>query len=136
MTTYGPHVYGLALMILLGLFPIAGLFALCPNQWKVLLNFSKAFISVKLWPVGWTLLSTFNQRRGALEAFDAPERVSGSPFLAIAAMYLLTPALMFLSVHLATTAAALPFTPAMPPPSGPGLGPVAPAVNVAARLAK
>ena len=86
--------------------------------------------------MGWTLLSTFNQRRGSLEAFDAPERVSGSPFLAISAMYLLIPALMFLLVHLATAAAALPFSPALPPPSGPGLGPVGPAVNVAARLAR
>lgn len=134
--TYGPHVYGLTIMILLGLFPVAALFALLPQQWRVLTNYIKAFISVKLWPVGWTLLSTFNQRRGAMEAFDAPERISGNAFFAISAMYLIVPALMFLIVHLAVSAAALPFTPAVPPAAGPGAGPVAPAVHVAARLAK
>lgn len=133
---YGPHIYGLSLMILLGLFPVAALFALCPNQWKVLVNFLKVFVSVKLWPVGWTLLSTFNQRRGALEAFETPERVSGSPFLAVSAMYLLIPALAFLVVHLATTAAAIPFASAVPPAAGPGSGPVAPAVSIASRVAK
>ena len=91
---------------------------------------------MKLWPIGWTLLSTFNQRRGILETFDPPGRITGSPFLAISAMYLLVPALMFLIVHLATTAAAVPFTPAVPPAAGPGLGPVGPAVQIAARLPK
>lgn len=134
--TYGPHVYGLTLMILLGLFPVAALFSLLPQQWRVLTNYIKAFVSVKLWPVGWTLLSTFNQRRGAMEAFDAPERISGNAFFAISAMYLIVPALMFLIVHLAVSAAALPFTPAVPPAAGPGAGPVAPAVHVAARLTK
>jgi hypothetical protein len=134
--TYGPHVYGLALMILLGLFPVAGLFALCPNQWMLFVNYAKTFISVKLWPIGWTLLSTFNDRRAILETFDDPGRVSGSPFLAAAAMYLVVPGVMFLIVHLAAAAAALPFSPAVPPPAGPGLGPVAPAASAAARLAR
>jgi hypothetical protein len=134
--TYGPHVYGLSVMILLGLFPVAALFALCPNQWKVLLNFTKVFVSVKLWPVGWTVLSSFNQRRGALEAFDPPERISGSPFLAISAMYLVIPALTFLVVHLATAAAAMPFSAAVPPAAGPGSDPIAPAVGIAARVGR
>lgn len=134
--TYAPHLYGLSLMILLGLFPVAALFALCPNQWRVLIHFLKVFASVKLWPVGWTVLSTFNQRRGAMEAFDAPERVSGNAFLAISAMYLLIPGLAFLIVHLATAAAAVPFAQAVPPAAGPGTGPVAPAVSIAARIAR
>ena len=45
--TFGPHLYGLSLMILLGLFPIAGLFALLPGQWKVFVHFAKVFLSVK-----------------------------------------------------------------------------------------
>jgi len=134
--TYGPHVYGLSLMVILGFFPVAALYALIPHQWKALVNYGKVLVSVKLWPIGWTLLSTFNQRRGLLEAFDPPGRVTGSPFLAIAAMYLLVPALMFLIVHLATAAAAAPFAPAVPPAAGPGLGPVGPAVHVAARLSR
>jgi hypothetical protein len=51
-------------------------------------------------------------------------------------MFVLIPGLMFLLVHLATAAAAAPFAPAVPPSAGPGLGPVGPAVHVAARLAK
>jgi len=136
VVTYGPHVYGLSLMVILGLFPVAGLFALIPNQWKVLVNYGKVFVSIKLWPVGWTLLSTFNQRRGLLEAFDPPGRITGAPFLAVSAMYFLIPGLMFLIVHLATAAAAAPFAPAVPPTAGPGLGPVVPAVNIAARLSR
>jgi len=89
-----------------------------------------------LWAIGWTLLSTFNERRAILETFDDPGRVSGSPFLAVAAMYLVVPSVMFLVVHLAAAAAALPFSPAVPPPAGPGLGPLAPAASAAVRLAR
>ncbi|MBV8878935.1 MAG: hypothetical protein JO332_03115 [Planctomycetaceae bacterium] len=134
--TLGPHVYGLSVMILLGLFPVAGLFALAPGQWRVLLNFVKVFASVKLWPVGWAVLSTFNQRRTILEAFDEPERGGGSVFLAVAGMYVLIPALAFLVVQLASSAAALPFAPALPPAAGAGLGPAGPVINVAARMGR
>ncbi|HZE99045.1 MAG TPA: hypothetical protein VE981_18715 [Planctomycetota bacterium] len=134
--TYGPHLYGLSVMVLLGLFPVAALFSLLPGQWRVLVHFLKVFVSVKLWPVGWTVLSTFNQRRSALEAFDAPERGGGSVFLAVSAMYLLIPALAFLVVQLASNAAAIPFAPALPPAAGPGLGPAGPLVHVAARAVK
>lgn len=134
--TFGPHLYGLSLMILTGLFPVAALLSLLPGCWKSLANYAKVFLSIKFWPVGWTVLSTFNQRRGILEAFDPPERISGTPYLSVAAMYLMVPALMFLVVHLAATAAAIPFATAVPPAAGPGAGPVAPAVNVAARIAK
>jgi hypothetical protein len=137
--TFAPHLYGLSLMVVLGLFPVAALFALLPQQWKVLVNYGKVFVSIKLWPIGWSLLSTFNQRRGLLEAFDPPGRVLGTPYLALASMYLIVPGFMFLIVHLATAAAAAPFSAAVPPPVGPGLGPVAPAAHVAhvgVRLAK
>ena len=46
------------------------------------------------------------------------------------------PALSFVIIHLATAAAAAPFAQALPPAAGPGLGPVGPAVNVAARVAR
>ena len=136
VVTYGPHLYGLALMIVLGLFPVAALFALCPGQWKTLVNYGKVLGSIKLWPIGWCILSTFNQRRGALEAFDTPERIGGAPFLAVTAMYLLVPALAFAIVHLAASAAAIPFAAAVPPAAGPGSGPIAPAAAVAARIAR
>ena len=134
--TLGPHLYGLSVMILLGLFPLAGLFALAPGQWRVFLNYAKVFVSVKLWPVGWALLSTFNERRGALEAFDAPERGGGDVFLAVSGMYALIPALAFLVVHLATTAAAMPFAQALPPAAGAGLGPAGPVIHAAARAGR
>jgi hypothetical protein len=136
VVTYGPHLYGLSLMIVMGLFPVAALFALCPGQWKTLVNYGKVLISVKLWPIGWCVLSTFNQRRGALEAFDSPERIGGSPFLAVSAMYLLVPALAFAIVHLGVSAAAIPFAAAVPPAAGPGSGPVAPAAALASRAAR
>jgi hypothetical protein len=132
----GPHIYGISVMILLGLFPVAGLLALAPGQWKVLLRYLEVFGSIKLWPVGWAVLSTFNQRRGVLETFDAPDRGDGSVFLAVSGMYLLIPALAFLVVHLATAAAAVPFSPAVPSAAGPGLGAAGPVINVTARLVK
>lgn len=131
-----PHVYGISVMVLLGLFPVAGLLALAPGQGKVLLRFLEVFASVKLWPVGWAVLSTFNQRRGVLETFDEPERGDGSVFLAVAAMYLLIPALAFMIVRLAGSAAAIPFSAAVPPAAGPGLGAAAPVLNVTARVMK
>jgi hypothetical protein len=134
--TLGPHLYGLSEMVLLGLFPLAGLFALAPGRWRVLIHFLKVFGSVKLWPVGWAVLSTFNERRGVIEAFDPPDRGGGNVFLAVTGMYLLIPAIAFLVVHLAEAAAALPFAPAVPPAAGAGLGPAGPGINVAARVAK
>jgi hypothetical protein len=136
VVTYGPHLYGLALMIVLGLFPVAAMFALCPGQWKTFVNYGKVLISIKTWPIGWAILSTFNQRRAALEAFDSPERIGGNAFLAVSAMYLVVPAVAFLIVHLAATAAAVPFAAAVPPAAGPGSGPVAPAAAVASRVAR
>ncbi len=130
----GPHLYGLSEMVLLGLFPVAGLFALAPGQWRVLIHFLKVFASVKLWPVGWAVLSTFNERRSTIEAFAPPDRGGGNVFLAVAGMYLLIPAIAFLVVHLASAAAALPFTPAVPPAAGAGPVGAGPVINVAARM--
>jgi hypothetical protein len=132
-TAFGPHVYGLSLMVLIGLFPVAGLFAILPGKWRVLLNYLRVFASIKLWPVGWATLTTFNARRSAIEAFEPAERGSGDVFFALAAMYLLTPAISFLVVHLATAAAAMPFASAVPPPAGSAAGPV---VQVAMRAVR
>jgi hypothetical protein len=130
-TIYGPHVYGLSLLFLLGLFPIAGLWALLPGKWRALANWAKVFASVKLWPVCWAALTSFNEKRAAVEVFDPGPRGSGDVFAAVAAMYLLTPAVCFLVVHLGAAAAAMPFAPAVPPASGVGA-----AVSVASRAAK
>lgn len=134
-TVAGPHVYGFVLFLVLGLFPLAGLWALLPGHAQALLHYAKVFVSVKLWPVGWAALSSFNARRTAVEAFDPPARGTGDVFFAASAMYLLVPAIAFAIVHLAARAAQMPFAPAMPPPSGPGLGPGA-VVVAAARAAR
>jgi hypothetical protein len=105
---YGPHVYGLALLFVIGLFPVAGLMALWPGKWRALLNWGKVF--------------------------DPAPR--GNAFLAVASMYLLTPAIAYLVVNLAVSAAAMPFSPALPSPSGPGLGPVGVAVQGAGAAAR
>jgi hypothetical protein len=123
VSTYGPHVYGLSLLFLGGLFPVAGLWALLPGKWTALVHFAKVFLSVKLWPVLWAALTQWNARRSAVEAFDPGERGSGDVFLAVAALYLLTPGIAFLLVHLAARAAAIPFQPAVPAAAGPGSGP-------------
>ncbi len=135
-TVYGPVVYGLSLMLLVGLFPVAGLFALLPGKWRVLVHWGEIFVSIKLWPVLWAALSSFNARRSSLEAFEPGGRTSGDVWLVLASMYLLTPAIAFLVVHLAVTAAAMPFSQAVPPPAGPGLGPVGPALRIAGSVAR
>ena len=130
--TLGPHAYGLSLLFLLGLFPVAALFALLPGKWRVLVNYGKTFLSVKLWPVCWAALTTFNTRRSVLQAFDPGERGSGAVFMGVAAFYLLTPAVCFLVVQLATRAAAMPFAGAVPPSAGSPVSPVG-AVSLAVR---
>lgn len=123
VTTLAPHVYGLSLLFLLGLFPLAGIWALWPGKWTALANWTKVFVSIKLWPVCWAALTQFNAKRSAMEAFDPGPRGSGDVFIAVSSMYLLTPGLCFLVVHLGARAAATPFAPAVPSPAGPGLGP-------------
>lgn len=122
---YGPHLYGLALLLTIGFFPVASLWALLPGRWGALVNWGKVLVSVKLWPVGWAALSVFNVKRGALEALAPPERGTTDLFLGVAAMYLLVPAFAFAAVQAASAAAALPFSGGLPPaagaPSLPGL---------------
>ncbi len=121
---------------MIGLFPLAGLMALVPGKWRAPVNYGKVLVSVKLWPVLWAALSSFNAGRPALEAFEPDPRGSADVFLAVAWMYLLTPALAYLVVNLAVSAAAVPFGPALPPPSGPGLGPAGAALQVAGSAAR
>lgn len=128
---YGPHIYGLVMMLALGLFPVAGVLALWPGKWRALVHYGKVLVSVKLWPVLWAVLSSFNARRSSLEAFGPDPRGSADVAMAVASMYLLVPVVAYLMVHLAVSAAAMPFAPAVPPPSGPGLGAAGPALGAA-----
>jgi len=120
-TMLGPELYGLLTMLLLGLFPIAAVWALLPGRWIVLVRFAQLLVSVKLWPVGWALLTYFSRRRPSTEALtfggmeDAGTR---SIFATIAMMYFLIPALSIVLVGLISSAAALPFREAVPAPAG------------------
>lgn len=135
-TVYGPHVYGLTTMLLLGLFPFAALWSFWPGHAKALLHWGTTFASIKLWPVCWAALSSFNAKRAAVEAFDPGPRGSADVFLAVAAMYALTPAISYAVVRAAVAAASLPFSPAVPAPAGPGLGPAGAAASAALRVAR
>jgi hypothetical protein len=107
VVAYGPHLYGLAVMTTLGLFPVTALWALLPGRWTALGAWARLLVSVKLWPVGWAALSTFNERRGALEALAPEGRGAGEAFLAVAAMYVAVPALAFAAVQAVPAAPSL-----------------------------
>jgi hypothetical protein len=131
ITTHAPHLYGLSLMLLMALFPVASLYALLPGKWTALLHFCKVFVSIKLWPFGWALLTAFTQRRpSALALADAHSdlranvehalRTGEVPnlFITITLMYFLVPALSFLVIQLVSHAASLPFQSVLPRPAG------------------
>jgi len=111
VSLYAPYMYGLVQMVLIGLFPVAALWALWPGHWKALLNFGKLFLSVKLWMVFWSILAAFNQARYGLVLGNDPARNGiGNQieiFPSICAMYLLTPLLSYMIVSLAMSCGAL-----------------------------
>lgn len=113
----GPYVYGLALMIVLGLFPVVGLVSLLPGRWRALLNYAKVFVSIKLWPVCWAALSRFSERSKNIDVFG--DHVNTADFvIVVSSMYALTPLLCFAMVSLATSVTALPFQQGFSTPAG------------------
>jgi hypothetical protein len=118
---YAPWTYGLVVMLLSALFPVAAMASLLPGKWTVLLNYAKVFLSVKLWPLGWSIVTMFGARRassGALDFADTPDI-----WVAITLIYFLVPGLCFLVVNLAAGAAAVPFRDSAPAVAGPANGP-------------
>jgi hypothetical protein len=107
-TCYGPYAYGIAGMLVLALFPLVAFGSLLPGHAKILLAWGKMLLSIKLWIVFWSILSRFNEFRYKLEDIGSgPENGIGDQtyiFPAIAAMYLLTPALSFAVVGLLSAA--------------------------------
>lgn len=131
IVSHAPHLYGLFIMMLMALFPIAGLYSLLPGKWTVLLQYAKVLASVKLWPVGWALLTAFTERRpGVLALADAAGdagveleqtlRSLNPPnvFVSVSLMYFVVPAISFLVVQMVSHAAAVPFSAAAPKPAG------------------
>lgn len=134
VVSHAPHLYGLFTMILMAFFPIAGLYSLLPGKWTVLLQYTKVLASVKLWPVGWALLTAFTERRPAVLALadgrgdlgtevERAMRTMDPPnlFVSVSLMYFVVPAISFLVVQLVSHAAAVPFSAAAPKPAGAGL---------------
>jgi hypothetical protein len=99
------------------------------SAWLCARNCTKVFVSVKLWPVGWALLSSFTARRPVTDALA--DETGGNAFIAATLLYFMIPGLSFLVIHLATSAAAIPFKEAAPAVVGPSNGPVGDAARMA-----
>jgi len=106
---YSPYVAGLASMIIIALFPIAGFIALMPGYWTSVLTWAKHLLWVKLWMVFWSVLAGFNEwRYGLGDIGSDPSNGIGDQtyiFPAIALMYLGTPLLSLLAVKLLSAGA-------------------------------
>jgi hypothetical protein len=120
ITNFAPYVQGLAMMVLIGVFPFAAPLVALPWGWKVLVKWGKFLLMVKLWVVIWSMLADFNQAR--YEWYDdyAEQGLSEDStyiFGGICVLYVLTPALAGIVVqlldHAATSVggAALSFMP-------------------------
>ena len=109
VTTYAPYVYGLSMMVITAMFPVAALAAFWPWRWTVLLTWAKYLLWIKLWMVFWAMLAAFNKARYEFTTGSDPSSGIGDQsyiFPAIAAMYLLSPGLALLVVQLLDAAKA------------------------------
>lgn len=108
ITNFAPYVQGLAMMILIGVFPFAAPLVALPWGWKVLVKWGKFLLMVKLWVVIWSMLADFNQAR--YEWYDDYAELglaedSTYIFGGICVLYVLTPALAGIVVQLLDHAA-------------------------------
>lgn len=111
LTLFAPYLYGLLQAVILMAFPIAGLWSLWPGSWTTIVNFLKLWTSIKIWPVFWTFLSSFNIYRLNLPTDDplGVEGTGGSAamFASVAAMYVLVPVLSYMILNLVSQAGML-----------------------------
>jgi hypothetical protein len=142
LTLFAPYLYGLLQAVILMAFPIAGLWSLWPGSWMAILNFLKLWTSIKIWPVFWTFLSSFNIYRLNLPTDDplGVEGTGGSAamFASVAAMYVLVPVLSYMVMNLVSQAGMLTisaFTGAGTG-AGPAIGTITAGVSAAGRLAR
>lgn len=109
VTTYAPYVYGLSMMVITAMFPVAALATFWPWRWTVLITWAKYLLWIKLWMVFWAILAAFNQARYEFTTGSDPSKGIGDQsyiFPAIAAMYLVSPGLALLVVQLLDAAKA------------------------------
>jgi hypothetical protein len=120
ITNFAPYVYGLAMMILIAIFPFAAFMIALPWGWKALVKWGKFLLMVKLWVVIWSMLGDFNQARYQWTDDYAEQGLAEDStyiFGGICVMYVLTPAIAGIVVqlldHTATgiAGAALSFMP-------------------------
>lgn len=108
ITNFAPYVQGLAMMILIAVFPFAAPLVALPWGWKVLVKWGKFLLMVKLWVVIWSMLADFNQAR--YEWYDdyAEQGLAEDStyiFGGICVLYVITPALAGIVVQLLDHAA-------------------------------
>lgn len=142
LTLFAPYLYGLLQAVILMAFPIAGLWSLWPGSWTAILNFLKLWTSIKIWPVFWTFLSSFNIYRLNLPTDDplGVEGTGGSAamFASITAMYVLVPVLSYMVMNLVSQAGMLTisaFT-GVGTGAGPAIGTISAGVSAAGRIAR
>ncbi len=120
ITNFAPYVYGLAMMILIGIFPFAACMVALPWGWRALVKWGKFVLMVKLWVVIWSMLADFNQARYQWYDDYAEQGLAEDAtyiFGGICVLYVLTPAIAGIVVqlldHAATSVAgaALSFMP-------------------------
>jgi hypothetical protein len=139
MTLYAPYLYGFLQAVWLMAFPVAALWSLWPGCYKVLVHYVTSWASIKIWPVFWSWLSQFNVGRLSLPAEDplglAGTGGSAAMFTAIAAMYVLVPAITLLLFNLAAQSGMVSFSNFVGSGSGagPALGTMASAGSAAGR---
>ena len=139
MTLYAPYLFGFLQAVWLMAFPVAALWSLWPGCYKVLVHYVTSWASIKIWPVFWSWLSHFNVGRLSLPAEDpmglAGTGGSAAMFTAIAAMYVLIPAISMLLFNLAAHSGMVSFSNFVGSGTGagPAIGTIAAAGSAAAR---
>jgi len=107
VTCYAPYMYGIAVMILISLFPFAAFFSLLPGKWQALLVWAKYLLWVKLWMVLWAVLAKFNEWRDWEDLQKAEAQMGDVTQIwpGIVAMYLVVPALSLIAVQILSAGA-------------------------------
>jgi hypothetical protein len=105
---FAPYLYGIAMMLIVAVFPFAACAALLPGGWTAILQWAKYLLWIKLWLVFWSILAAFNWWRYSIKELgsDASNGIGDASYIwpAIALMYLVTPGLSLVAVQLLAVA--------------------------------
>lgn len=106
VTALAPAFYGLVLMIVLAIFPLIAVWALLPGKAVFFFRYFKILAGVKLWPVFWTVVSSF-YNSGGLEGVLTGEQKAPDALFVAASMYLLVPVICVGVVELSASFASM-----------------------------